>query len=223
MSMCQQKKIVHGERTDAPIYIFDLDGTLVDSMPIAVKIVLDYLDECGVAYPDNIVEILMPLGFRGIAKYYAETMGVSRSPEEIFNVFEERLKKAYANDIPLKKDVKEALFALKASGARLNVLTASPHSFTDPCLQKGGVFELFENVWSSEDFGLLKSDERIYGRVAEKLNADVCDCTMVDDNVIVLKTAKSVGFKTVGVHDLYSDENEVRAAADKYVYSFKEL
>ena len=204
-------------------YIFDLDGTLADSMPIAVKLVLEYLEEYGISYPDDIVDVLMPLGFRGIADYYAKTMGVPKEPKEIFENFQKRLLVAYAEVIPLKEGVRQTLFALKQQGARLNVLTASPHIFTDACLKHGGVYELFENVWSSEDFGLLKSNPQIYLEVAKVLHADVSQCTMVDDNVVVLKTAKSVGMKTVGVYDRFSKESEVRAAADAYVYSFDEI
>ena len=165
----------------------------------------------------------MPLGFRGIADYYAKTMGVPKEPKEIFENFQKRLLVAYAEVIPLKEGVRQTLFALKQQGARLNVLTASPHIFTDACLKHGGVYELFENVWSSEDFGLLKSNPQIYLEVAKVLHADVSQCTMVDDNVVVLKTAKSVGMKTVGVYDRFSKECEVRAAADAYVYSFDEI
>ncbi len=204
-------------------YIFDLDGTLADSMPIAVKLVLEYLEEYGISYPDNIVDVLMPLGFRGIADYYAATMGVPKEPKEIFEDFQKRLLAAYSEVIPLKEGVRQTLLALKEQGARLNVLTASPHIFTDACLKHEGVYELFENVWSSEDFGLLKSNPQIYLEVAKALRMDVSQCTMVDDNVVVLKTAKSVGMKTVGVYDRFSKECEVRAAADAYVYSFDEI
>jgi HAD superfamily hydrolase (TIGR01509 family) len=204
-------------------YIFDLDGTLADSMPIAVELVLKYLEEYGISYPDDIVDVLMPLGFRGISEYYEKTMGVPKPAKEIFEDFQKRLLTAYAEVIPLKEGVKQTLVALKERGARLNVLTASPHTFTDACLKRGGVFELFENVWSSEDFGLLKSNPQIYRKVAEALDVDVPACTMVDDNVIVLQTAKSVGMKTVGVYDRFSEEKEVRASADVYVYTFDEI
>ncbi len=207
------------------IYIFDLDGTLVDSMAPAVNKVLEVLDEYGISYPDDIVKILTPLGFKGISVYYAEKMGVPLPAEKIYAIFEERLSQVYAKQIPLKEGVKAGLEGLAARGARLNVLTASPHKFTDPCLQSLGVAHLFENIWSSEDFGFLKSDERIYGAVAQRLQAEVGDCTMVDDSLRVLTAAKKAGMKTIGVYDEMSADNEkeICALADKYVYKLIEM
>ena len=206
-------------------YVFDLDGTLVDSMKPAVKIVLDYLDEHGVSYEPSIVKILTPLGFRGIAVYYATELGIQRNPDEIYAEFVSRLKKVYENELALKEGVLEALAGLKKQGARLNVLTASPHVFTDACLKNLGVYDVFENVWTAEDFGMLKSDVRIYGEAAKRLKATIEDCVMVDDSLRVLKTAKGAGMKTIGVYEPFSDDEweEVKKTADRSVFSFDEL
>lgn len=205
------------------VYVFDLDGTLADSMPLAVQLTLDVLQEHNVAYPDNIVDITMPMGFRGVAEYYATQLGVPLSAEQIYAIFTVRLKKAYAADILLKPHVKETLEALKKQGARLNVLTATAYELMAPCLQRNGVLHLFENVWSAEDFQLAKSDARIYQEVAKRLGVSVADYVMVDDNVQVLQTARRAGVYTVGMHDRYSKESVVRAACDRYIYTFNEL
>lgn len=206
-------------------YVFDLDGTLVDSMEKAVKIVLDYLDEHGVPYEPSIVKILTPLGFRGISVYYATELGVPRTPDEIYATFTKRLLKAYAREMRLKSGVERALKGLKAQGARLCVLTASPHVFTDICLKNWGVYELFDNVWTAEDFGLLKSDVRIYGEAAKRLGVDVSECVMVDDSLRVLRTAKSAGMRTVGVYESFSDDEwaEIIKTADLSVRRLDEL
>ncbi|MBE7078502.1 MAG: HAD family phosphatase [Clostridiales bacterium] len=206
-------------------YIFDLDGTLVDSMEPAVKKVLLVLDEYGVSYGEDIVEILTPLGFKGIANYYAERLGVPLTPQEIYANFTEKLSVVYAQEIPLKRGVEETLRQLKKEGASLNVLTASPHLFTDACLKNNGVFDLFDNVWSAEDFGLLKSDERMYPKVARSLFADVSDCVMVDDSIHVIKAAKRAGMSTIGVYEETAKENEEELCriADGYVRAFPDL
>ena len=203
-------------------YIFDLDGTLVDSMAPAVEMVLSLLDEYGIEYESGIVKILTPLGFKGIAKYYAERLGVPLSPAEIYDIFTQRLTKMYAREIPLKRGVKALLERLKAAGAGLNVLTASPHIFTDTCLKNNGIFHLFDNVWSSEDFGMLKSNESIYVAVAEGLGVSVSDCVMVDDSYHVLCVAKSAGMKTVGVYEPFSEDviEEIKRTADLYLERF---
>ncbi len=210
---------------NAKIYLFDLDGTLVDSMPVAVRIVLSLLEEKGIAYPDDIVKTLTPLGFNGVAEYYETQMGVPMRKEEIFRWFTEKLERAYAQEIPLKKGAKETLVTLRERGIRCCVLTGSPHIFTDACLRNAGVYDLFERVWSAEDFGLLKGDTRIYEEVAKALGVRTESLLVIDDGINVLRTAKKAGARTVGVYDEYSaaEERACRAVADGYVYALTEL
>ena len=207
------------------IYIFDLDGTLVDSMPVGIGIVLGFLDEKGIPYPDDIVTTLTPLGYKGSAQYIADHLSGGFGAEKIYEHFKTETLRAYGETIPLKANVKETLEQLKARGCCLNVLTASPQLLTDICLKRLGVYDLFENVWSIEAFGLSKADEAIYVEAAKRLGVDPTECIMADDNLNVLKTAKKVGMATVGVYDDSSKDvmEEMRILADQYVMDFVEL
>lgn len=207
------------------IHVFDLDGTLVDSMPIAVKIVLDFLTENGVSYSDEIIKILIPLGFKGIAKYYVSHFDIKMTAEEVFACFLEKLKDAYAYEIPLKAHVLETLQVLKKQGIRLNVLTASPHIFTDPCLQNRGIYKFFDNVWSSEEFGFLKSQKEIYGAVANALGVGIEDIVLIDDSLEVIKAAASARISTVGVYDdaWKKGWNEIQKTAKYTIADFSDL
>ena len=207
------------------IIIFDLDGTLVDSMPVGVGIVLGFLDDKGIAYPDDLVKRLTPLGYKGSAQYISEHLCGEESVEDIYEFFKAKTLQAYGESIPLKANVRKTLQALRGKGVRLNVLTASPKLLTELCLKRLQVFELFENVWSIDDFGMTKAQSEIYVEAARRLGADVRECVMADDNLDVLKTAKSVGMKTVGVFDESSAEYEaeMRSVADLYVKDFSEL
>ena len=207
------------------VYIFDLDGTLIDSMPTGVGIVLGFLDKKGIPYPDDIVTRLTPLGYKGSAKYIADHLTGGYQVEQIYEYFKAETLRAYGETIPLKANVKETLEQLKARGCCLNVLTASPQLLTDICLKRLGVYDLFENVWSIEAFGLSKADEAIYVEAAKRLGVDPTECIMADDNLNVLKTAKKVGMATVGVYDDSSKDvmEEMRAIADKYAVDFADL
>ena len=119
-------------------YLFDFDGTLVDSMPSYVSVMLRILDENGVAYTDNIIKIITPLGYIGTAKY-AIDLGSPLSVEEFCALATKKMEGQYHNTIPAKAFVKEKLLQLKEKGHSLNVLTASPHAVLDKCLQRGGV------------------------------------------------------------------------------------
>ena len=205
-------------------YLFDFDGTLVDSMPTYVSVMLRILDENGVKYGNDIVKIITPLGFIDTAKYYIE-LGVKLPFEEILKQMSGYALEEYTYRVPAKENVIEVLRALKARGDDLNVLTASPHVTLDPCLKRLGIYDLFTNVWSCNDFGTNKADPEIYRMAAEKLGRDVSEVIFLDDNYNADKTAAAAGMRVCGVYDASSEEytEEIQRVSDHYIYDFCEL
>lgn len=205
-------------------YLLDFDGTLVDSMPAYVSCVLKILDDANVHYEKDIMKTITPLGVIGSAKYFIDK-GVPGSLEEIVDRMQEYAFYEYEHNIPAKKNVISSLFELSKRGDSLNVLSASPHITLDACLKRLGVWDLFENVWSCEDFCTTKADPLIYKMAAEKIGVPIEDVLFLDDNLDANLTAKSVGMKTCGVYDKSSEDykDEIRAATDFYIYDFSEL
>ena len=132
---------------------------------------------------------------------------------------------AYFHTIPAKSNVISTLRELKQRGASLNVLTASPHITLDACLKRLGMWELFDNVWSCDDFHTTKANPEIYVRVADKLNTAVEQVLFLDDNLNADLTAKAAGMQVCGVYDESSGDyvEQMKAATDFYIYDFKEL
>ena len=95
------------------IYIFDLDGTLIDSMPIFSGVVLGFLDKNGISYPNDIVATLTPLGYIGAAQYISDCLSGGYSAEEVYGCFQVETLRLYGETIPLKANVKETLERLK--------------------------------------------------------------------------------------------------------------
>lgn len=205
-------------------YLFDFDGTLVDSMPTFVSSMLRILDENGISYSDDIVKIITPLGVDGTAEYYIK-LGLEKSKNEIIDLMKEYMLDGYFYKIPAKNNVISTLLKLKESGADLNVLTASPHITLDACLKRLGIFDLFTNVWSCDDFGTTKADPEIYKMAAERLGKNVEKVLFLDDNLNADKTAKAAGMTVCGVYDDSSRDyvEDIKTAADYYIYDFSEL
>lgn len=214
-------------RTVKPMntYLFDFDGTLVDSMPTYVSAMLRILDENRISYGSDIIKIITPLGVLGTAEYYINILGVQKTKEELIASMKAYMYDAYCNKIPAKENVIPVLQELKQRGASLNVLTASPHITLDACLKRLGIYDLFDNVWSCDDFHTTKADPAIYAMAAEKLNRDVGDVLFLDDNLNADKTAKAAGMKVCGVYDASSEEyaDEMKAVADAYICDFTQL
>ena len=205
-------------------YLFDFDGTLVDSMPAYAATMIRVLEENNIQYPADIIKIITPLGYIGTAEYFMK-LGLNKPKDEIIAIITSYLTEEYHNRIPAKSNVVSVLKELKSRGADLNVLTASPHVMLDACLKRLGVYDLFTNVWSCEDFATTKADPNIYWMAAEKMGTTVDQVLFLDDNSNADKTAKSAGMKVCGVYDLSSDEytEEIKAVADYYISDFSEL
>jgi len=205
-------------------YLFDFDGTLVDSMPTYGAVMLRILDENGISYGPDILKIITPLGAGGTADYFIG-MGLDRPKNEILGLMKQYLLDAYTYHIPEKSNVISTLKALRTSGASLNVLTASPHLTMDPCLKRLGMYDLFDNVWSCDDFGTTKADPQIYVMAAQRLGVPVEEVLFLDDNYNADKTAKLAGMRVCGVYDESSKEytEEIKAITDDYIYDFSQL
>ena len=132
---------------------------------------------------------------------------------------------AYFYHIPAKSNVISVLKALKARGASLNVLTASPHITLDACLKRLQMYDLFDNVWSCDDFATTKADPAIYHKAAERLGVCVDRVLFLDDNLNADQTAKLAGMQVCGVYDDSSKDNtdQIKAATDYFIYDFTEL
>lgn len=205
-------------------YIFDMDGTLIDSMPSFGGAILRYLEENGIAYPPDVIDTVTPLGFLGTANYFRETLGVTATVEEIARGLGELMLDAYFYKIPAKEGVTEALIRLRGEGHSLHILTASPHVTMDPCLERLGILPLVDNAWSSDDFGLVKAKPEIYRAVAERLGASVEDCIFFDDNLGAITAAREAGMHTVAVYDDAGKHfvAQMKETAERYIYSFSE-
>jgi HAD superfamily hydrolase (TIGR01509 family) len=223
VKICYNTNVKDYRRTEMT-YLFDFDGTLVDSMPTFAAMMLRILDEHGIKYDDSIIKTITPLGYVGSAKHFIG-MGLEKTEEELVALMNRYAVEDYTYNIQAKKNVIEVLRELKARGCSLNVLTASPHEALDPCLKRLGIFDIFDNVWSCNDFMTTKADPEIYKMAAERMGCDVSEVIFLDDNLGADITAKKAGMVVYGVYDDSSKEyvEEMKAATDKYIYSFKEL
>ena len=205
-------------------FLFDFDGTLVDSMPSYVSSTLKILEENNISYGDDIIKIITPLGLLGAAKYFIK-LGVKKPVEEIVEDMKKYMLDDYFYTIPAKTDVIQTLKKLKSMGANLNVLTASPHITLDACLKRLEIYDLFTHIWSCDDFGTTKADPEIYKMAAEKIGERVENILFLDDNLNADVTAKKAGMKVCGVYDKSSDEytEEIKEATDYYIYNFSEI
>ena len=206
------------------VYLFDFDGTLVDSMPTWAGQMTNILDKRNVSYPDNLIEIITPLGTMGCLEYFRNELGMVFENDEVLAEMLAFALPAYRDKIPAKDGVIDYLKSMKEKGHRLCVLTASPHITLDPCLKRIGIFDIFENVWSCDDFNTTKANPEIYHMVAEKLSVEIGEIAFFDDNINAIETAKTAGTYTVGIFDETGKGfiKEMKETADVYFETLKD-
>lgn len=204
--------------------IFDMDGTLVDSMEYWGKNFIKKLDDEHLSYPDNVINIITPMGIKKGCEYVHE-LGCPKSAEVIYKEFLDIMVDEYANSIPAKPYAIEYMKKLKEQGVKMCVLSASAKPMIETSAKKCGFDELIEFAISCDEIGMSKSEPEIFKYTAEKLGIPIEDITVFDDNAMAIKSACKAGAKTCAVYDTHSAEYEdgLKTVADKYIYSFEEL
>jgi len=203
--------------------IFDLDGTLIDSMQKWGQTWVTMLSEAGISCPAHFVQNITPLGTFGAAKYL-QSLGLDRDIDDIVSDFENRLILEYTYEITLKPFVKEYLKYLRSFNIKLCVLTASPHKLVIPCLANNDILDFFDFTCSCADLGMTKTDPRIYHVTSDRLGVSISDAVFYDDNFQALEAAHRSGITTVGVFDSTSaaQQESVKAVVDRYIVSIEE-
>lgn len=205
--------------------VFDLDGTLIDSMFVWQEIDEEFLGKRGIKVPDDYIDAITPMGFRETAEYTINRFGFIESPEEIMQEWYDMAYDAYAHRIQAKKGAKELLEQYKQSGVKMAIATASDLSLVVPALKNNGLYDYFENITTTKDVTRGKGFPDIYIHAASKLGVEPEECVVYEDILVGVKSSKNGGFYTVAIYDDRSkdDKNAIMNIADKYINDFTEI
>ena len=207
-------------------YIFDLDGTLLDSMGIWDKIDIDFLAKRGIDVPPDYGDALSPLSFTEVAKYTIKRFNLPDSVEDLLREWNEMAIYAYGNTIELKPYAKEYLTKLnefKKCGVKIAIATTCPPELYTPALQKHGILEYFDVICTTSEVANGKTKPDIYILTAQKLGVSLCDCIVFEDILPAVKSAKQIGMTVYGIYDSASKKvwEEIKNIADGVIYDFK--
>ena len=207
--------------------VFDLDGTLIDSMGIWREVDEDFFARRRRSVPEGYQENIAHLGFRECAAFTVREYLPGESEEKIMEEWRElSLSKYAAADGAkyFKPGAVDFVRSLQAEGIRLGIATASSPEFFLPILRAGKIDSLFEHYCTVDEAGRNKSFPDIFLLSAKKLGIPPEECAVFEDNLAALRAAKSIGMVAVGVYDEASRafcsamENE----ADLFIRSFSE-
>ena len=179
--------------------IFDMDGTLIDSMVFWKNLATEYLTSKGILqFPADILEQIKPMTMSESAALFRREFGLTGDVEAQMN---EMMEDHYRNDIPLKPGVREYLENLHRQGVRMCVASATAEHLMESCLTRLGVREHFEFLLSCETVGAGKRSPLVYHDAARRLGAAPREIAVYEDALYAVQTAKAAGFLVVGVYD----------------------
>ncbi|MBM6699094.1 HAD family phosphatase [Bifidobacterium pullorum subsp. saeculare] len=182
--------------------IFDLDGTLLDSMGVWDQVDIDFLAKRGIAVPPDYMTKVASMQFRQIAEYTIARFGLKDTPEELMEEWDAMARVMYATCVEAKPGAADYLRRLRASGAKLAVATSLPPQLREPAMAHVGILEDFDAVVSVDDANDVGKDRPdVYLLAARRLGVAPADCTVFEDLLVGMRSAKSVGMRVWAMHD----------------------
>lgn len=205
--------------------IFDLDGTVLDSMHVWRQVDVDFLGKRGIEVPLDYEQEISAFGFAQAADYTIQRFGFSDTREAVIAEWYGMAKEAYALAVPLKPGAKKFLSFLHEKGIKIAAATASDPSLFIPALKRNGIYDFFDTAVTVNDVLRGKGFPDIYEEAARRIQVEPENCVVFEDILKGIQGAKLGGFTAIGMYDAHSEheKEEIQKAADKYIYDFQEL
>ena len=181
--------------------IFDMDGTILDSMFIWMDAERDYLISKGKTPRDDLFDALRAMNLEQTARYFIAEYGLTETPEQIKDDVYEMVSHFYLHEAQLKPGAKEFLEFLHRSGVKMAIATATDRRFSEGALRRCGVLELFESVCTCGDAGASKDQPTVFMHALAAIGTDIADTIVFEDAYFAIRTAKDAGFRIVAIKD----------------------
>jgi HAD superfamily hydrolase (TIGR01509 family) len=205
-------------------FIFDLDGTLLDSMGAWDTVGLEYLYLKAISYiPANHLEIFRAMSVVDCAKYFITQFGVKQPLQQICDEINAMIEVKYKQEIQPKEGVLE--FLLQNEDRKMCIATATDKHLVEFALKRLGLEKYFEFIITSSEVGCGKDQPDIFIKAARKLGLEAGEFIVFEDAAHAIKSAKLAGFYTVGVYEkCFENEQEtIKKYADQYVCNLNEV
>lgn len=206
--------------------IFDLDGTLVDSMGLWEKLDIDYLKTIGHEKPDNLKEEINHLSFQQTAVYFKERFHIEDSVETIMDTWHKMAYDEYKHNVKLKAGAKEFLETLKKQGVKIGLATSNSTPLLEVCLKSNGVYDLFDAITITAEAKRDKSFPDVYLLAASRLAIAPENCIVFEDILPAVQGAKSAGMRVVAVEDSFVtevDRQALKSEAHYYIEDYTSI
>lgn len=211
--------------TNIKAAIFDLDGTIIDSMWVWGKIDENYFKVRNMDLPLNLKTQIEHLSFDDTAAYFKSNFGILDTIEEIKKEWLDFAYIEYLNNVKLKPGVVEFLSSLKRLNIKIGLATSNSKSLLEAALRSNDIYHYFDSITLTDEVCRGKNFPDVYLLAAERLGVEPSQCLVFEDILPAVKGAKAAGMKVVGVYDYFSKEQreDITNHADMYITEYDEL
>ena len=204
--------------------IFDMDGTLLDSMQVWENAGEDYLRTLGCVPEEGVGELMKSMSLQQAALYCRERYALPLSVEEIIDGINGRVERFYRQEARLKPGAADFLRTLSQQGVGMCLATATDLHLVEAALDRCGVRTYFSALFTCTQVGSGKDEPHIYRAALRHLGTGRADTLVFEDALYAARTAKGDGFVTVGVADAYEkSEGELERLSDFFLRDFREV
>ncbi|KXB55584.1 HAD family hydrolase [Lachnoanaerobaculum saburreum] len=205
--------------------IFDLDGTLVDSMWMWPDIDREYLNRFEIEYDDNLKNEIDGISFHETAVYFKNKFGISDSVEKICKDWEDMAYDKYKYEVKEKPGCKKFLEHLRSKGIKMGIATSNNRSMVDVVLESLNMKDFFEVITTSDEVKRGKPAPDVYLTTANLLNVEPKNCLVFEDVVAGIMAGKSAGMKVCAIEDDFTKEvrQKKKELSDYYIVDYSEL
>lgn len=205
--------------------IFDLDGTLIDSMWIWEQIDIDYFNKLNIPMPKDLKDKINHLSFKDTAIYFKNTFNIPDSIDEICEEWNNRALFYYSNKVALKQGVLKLLKFLKSRNIKIALATSNSEILLKASLTHTKIIDYFDVISTTSEVNNGKNKPDIYLLTANKLSLDPKNCLVFEDIYEAIIGAKSAGMTVCAIYDKYSDYNKdkITKLSDFYIKDFTEI
>ena len=198
--------------------IFDMDGTLLDSMPVWEHASERYLQNKGIEVREKLSEILFSMSMQKGAEYVKENYHLTESTDEIVTGVNNIVYTAYEKEVQPKEGVREFLDKLQAEGIKMVVATSTDRPMVEAALKRTGLLSYFERIFTCTEIGKGKVEPDIYHAASDFLGTKPEHTLVFEDALYAIGTAKKAGFVTVGIYDAASEKEQDKIRAVSYTH-----
>lgn len=205
--------------------IFDLDGTMIDSMWMWRTIDIEYLGKFGIPLPEDLQACIEGMSFRETAVYVKNRFQIPDSLETIQEDWNNMAWDKYTNEVPLKEKAKDFLQYCKEAGIKLGIATSNSAELVENILNVHNIADYFSAVITGSEVTKGKPAPDIYLEVAGRLGCEPSACLVFEDIIPGIMAGKNAGMQVCAVEDAYSADKrkEKQLLADYYIDSYDEL